>query len=216
MSTWIDVNVKASPLRSLNVYKGIIRCRDLRACVVEILDALRPEGVINVEYILSNKTGMKQPTNTFFLTFTKPSAPNFLKAAYSKIPVEMFISNPLRCFKCQRNSCKEQPQCANCSGLLPAFSKDCPGWIKQRELMKIKTERCTSFGEAKQLYEQQFQCSSAACSASSRRPGTSCATVAKPTRCISTQTELTWPVYSTSPVEKKQYCQRKCQVTDIK
>jgi hypothetical protein len=70
--------------------------------------------------------------------------------------------------------------------------------------MKIKTERYTSFGEAKQLYDKQFHLSSAACSASSRvsrRPGTSYAMVDKPTRCISRQTELTWPVDSTAPVE---------------
>jgi hypothetical protein len=62
-------------------------------------------------------------------------------------------------------------------------------------------EHCTSFGEAKQLYEQQFQSSSTACSASSRRPGTSYATVVKVTCCMSTQTELTWPADSTTPVE---------------
>jgi hypothetical protein len=67
--------------------------------------------------------------------------------------------------------------------------------------MKIKTERCTSFGEAKQLYEQQFQNSSAACSTLSRRPGTNYATVAEATRCISMQTKLTWPADSTTPVE---------------
>jgi hypothetical protein len=66
--------------------------------------------------------------------------------------------------------------------------------------MKIKTERCASFAEAKQPYEQQFQSSSATCSASSRRPGTIYATVAKATSCISTQTKLTWPADSTTPV----------------
>jgi hypothetical protein len=73
--------------------------------------------------------------------------------------------------------------------------------MKQRDIMKLKTEHCISFSEAKQFYDQQLQSSSAACSASSRRPGTSYATVAKPTRCISTQTELTWPVDSTAHVE---------------
>jgi hypothetical protein len=96
--------------------------------------------------------------------------------------------------------CKEESHCANCSGPHPAFSKECPEWIKQREIMKIKTERCASFGEAQQLYEQQFQSSSAACCASSRRPCTSYATVVKAIRCMSTQTELTWPADSATPV----------------
>jgi hypothetical protein len=226
MTNWIDVQGAVSPNRSLNMLKGIIRCRDLRECSdEEILDALRPEGVTNVKHILSNKTGVKQPTNTFVLTFAKPSAPKFVEAAYLKIPVEMFIPNPMRCFNCQRfghgrNSCnrqaicakcsqqghldvdcKEQAQCANCSDLYPAFAKECPESIKQRDITKIKTEHCTSFDEAKQQYEQQFQSSSAACCSSSRRPGASYATVAKAPRCISTQTKLTWPVDGTTPVK---------------
>jgi hypothetical protein len=172
--------------------KGIVRCRDLRDCSGdEILDALRPEGVTNSKHIFSNKNSIKSPTNTFVLSFAKPPAPKYVKAAYLKIPVKMFIRNPLRCLNCQRfghgkNSCnrpaiyakcsqqgqldadcKEVLHYANCSDPHPAFSKECPEWIKQRDITKIKTKRCTSFGEAKQLYEQQFQSSSAACSASS-------------------------------------------------
>jgi hypothetical protein len=79
MTTWIDVHVKASPHRSLNMTKGIIRCRDLRDCGdEEILYALRPEGVTNAKHILSNKNGIKLPTNTFVLTFSKPSAPKYV------------------------------------------------------------------------------------------------------------------------------------------
>jgi hypothetical protein len=137
--------------------------------------------VTNVKHIFSNKNGIKSPTNTFVLSFAKPSAPKYVKAAYLKIPVEMFIPNPLQCFNCQRfghgrNSysrpascakcgqqghldaeCQEQAHCANCSGPHPAFSKECPEWSKQRDITKIKTERCSSFGEAKQLYEQKLQ-----------------------------------------------------------
>jgi hypothetical protein len=144
-----------------------------------------------VKHIFSNNNGIKSPANTFVLSFSKPSAPKYVKAAYIKIPVKMFIPNPVQCFNCQRlvhrrNSCsrpaicakcsqqghldadcKEESHCANCSGSHPAFSKECPEWSKQQEIMKIKMECCSSFGEAKQLYEQQFQSSSAACSASS-------------------------------------------------
>jgi hypothetical protein len=163
MTNWIDVPVKVSPHRSLSMSKGIIRCRDLHDCSDdEILDALMPEGVTNVKHIFSNKNGIKSPTNTFVLSFAKPSAPKYVKAAYLKIPVEMFIPNPLRCFNCQifghgKNNCnraaicakciqqghldadcKEESHCANCSDPHPAFSKVWPEWMKQREIMKIK------------------------------------------------------------------------------
>jgi hypothetical protein len=59
MTTWVDVQVKVSPHRSLNMFKGIIRCRDLRNCGDEdVLDALRPEGVTNVKHLFSNKNGL--------------------------------------------------------------------------------------------------------------------------------------------------------------
>jgi hypothetical protein len=49
MTNWTDVQVKASPHKSLNMSKGIIYCRDLRDCSDEkILDALRPGGVTNI------------------------------------------------------------------------------------------------------------------------------------------------------------------------
>jgi hypothetical protein len=118
MTTWVDVEVKVSPHRSLNMSKGIIRCRDLRDCSEEeVLDA-QTEGVTNVKHIFANKNGAKQPTNTFVLTFAKPAAIKFVKAAYLKIPVEMFIPNPLRCFNCQRfghgkNSCNRPAICAS-------------------------------------------------------------------------------------------------------
>jgi hypothetical protein len=103
MTNWIDVQVTASPHRSLNMSKGIICCKGLHDCSDdEILDALRTEGVTNVEHILSNKNGVKRPTNTFVLTFAKQYAPKFVKAAYLKIPVEVSIPNPLQCFNCQR------------------------------------------------------------------------------------------------------------------
>jgi hypothetical protein len=77
MTTLIDVHVKASPHRCIDMSKGIIHCRDLCDCSdEEILDALRPEGVTNVKLILSNKNGINQPTNTFVLTFANHQLQN--------------------------------------------------------------------------------------------------------------------------------------------
>ena len=42
------------------------------------------------------------PTNTFILTFSVPILPPSIKAGCLNIPVEPFIPNSLRCFKCQR------------------------------------------------------------------------------------------------------------------
>ena len=221
MQMWISTPVKVTPHRSLNSCKGVIRCRDLRDCKdEEVLEALSHEGVTHVKHIFTKKNGAAIPTNTFVVTFKKPTLPKSVTAAYLRIPVEPFIANPLRCFNCQKfghgqNSCHQkplcarcgledhkdtdcpalQPHCANCSGSHPAFSRDCPEWIKQRAIVQIKAERNVSFGEAKQLYMQQ-----SAAAVPTPKAGISYASACKTCHSVSTQTELTWPLDSKLPI----------------
>ena len=213
MHTWVNTPVKVTPHRSLNSCKGVIRCRDLRDCKdEEVLEALNHEGVTHVKHIFTKQNGSAIPTNTFVVTFNKPTPPKFVKAAYLYIPVEPFIPNPLRCFNCQKfghgqNSCNHkplcarcgleghkdtdcpavQPKCANCSGDHPAYSRQCPEWSKQQKIVRIKTERNVSFSEAKSIYSQQTS------SVSSGQPGVTYASVAKTLKSVCTQTDVTWP-----------------------
>ena len=91
MHTWISTPVKVTPHRSLNTCKGVIRCRDLRDCSEEeVLEALSHEGVTYVKHIFSKRNGISQPTNTFIVTFNKPSLPKSVKAAYLNIPVDLW------------------------------------------------------------------------------------------------------------------------------
>ena len=218
MQNWVGVPVKVTPHRSLNSCKGVIRCRELRDCSDdEVLEALNPEGVTHVKHVFTKKNGTNVPTNTFVLTFNKPTLPKAVKAAYLQIPVEPFIPNPLRCFNCQKfghgnnscshdaicarcsktghtdSDCEEHPHCANCSGPHPAFSRDCPEWIKQRAIVQLKTEKNISFGEAKQMHQQQT-------SVPTPKPGVSYASTCKSCNSISTQTDFTWPLDSKIPI----------------
>lgn len=222
MTNWLDEPVKATPHRSLNSSKGIIRCRDLRDCSdEEVLEAFRPQGVIFIKHIMAKKEGASLPTNTFILTFSKPIPPKSVKAAYLSLPVEPFIPNPLRCFNCQKfghgkNTCSHktvcarcskpdhaeadctaEPICANCAGPHPAFSKDCPEWIKQRAILRIKTDRNISFNEARQVYEKSSHVHT---STTVQRPGATYASVSKNTTTIATQTDLTWPNDRKEPI----------------
>jgi hypothetical protein len=217
MQNWAGVPVKVSPHRSLNSCKGVIRCRDLRDCSdEEILEALNCEGVTHVKHIFTKKNGANVPTNTFILTFNKPTLPKAVKAAYLHIPVEPYIPNPLRCFNCQKfghgksschhnavcarcgneghsdDNCQEHPHCVNCSGPHPSFSRECPEWTKQRTIVQIKSERNVSFSEAKQLYMQQANVTT--------QRGKTFAAVLKATCSVSTQTIFTWPLDSKIPI----------------
>ena len=46
-----------------------------------------------------------------------------------------------------------EAKCANCNGKHPAFSKDCPRWITEKEIQRIRKEQNISFPEARQIVE---------------------------------------------------------------
>ena len=216
LTMWVDVPVKVSEHRRLNTSRGIIRCRDLRDCSDdEILEALQPGGVTAIKRISISRNGKSELTNTMILTFKFPTPPKKIKVAYMSIPVELYIPNPLRCYKCQKyghsqtacsrtpvcarcskpghddKDCRDNEHCINCNGDHPAFSRDCPEWRRQRDITRLKFEKNVSFAEAQQLLKQ---------SQSTPTVGKSYASAARSAQTISTQTDITWPVGAADPV----------------
>jgi len=152
------------------------------------------------------------------LTFDTTILPKEIKVGYLNVPVEIYVPNPMRCFKCQRfghhrNNCKhnitcarcskadhddkgceEPPHCVNCSGDHTAFSKNCPKWLQEKEIQRLKCTLDITFNEARKQIE------------ASRSPETQETTYAgavlskkqKKTVSVSVQTELTWPNESIS------------------
>lgn len=227
MNNWFDTPITVTPHRSLNSSRGVLRCREFRDCTDdEVLSALRSQGVTSVKHIMTKRNDKLEPTNTFILSFNMPIPPKVLKAAYLKLDVELYIPNPLRCYKCQkfghgRNSCNRTAVCAkcgqeghedtscqaplhcvNCSGSHAAFSKDCPTWVKQRDITQVKCEKNVSFFEARKIVEQRATNSAGPTGApGAKRAGVSyaSATIVQ-TRAATTQTDLTWPLDSKVPV----------------
>ena len=113
--------VTASPHRTLNSCKGVIRCRPLVDCDKdEILEELQSQGVTDIYNILTkDDSGGRRNTNTFIITFKATSVPKHIKIGYLHVPVEIYIPNPLRCFNCHKfghskNACKGTEICAKC------------------------------------------------------------------------------------------------------
>ena len=154
----VDVPIRNSH-KSLNFKKGIIRCRYLRGCSDEEIlgsEGVKEQGITSVKRFKINKQGDLVDTNTFLITFGLPTLPQCIKLAYLRIPVEMRIPNPMRCFVCQRfghhkfncrrkltcarcgteghddTSCEASPSCINCGEAHNAYSKDCPRWKKRK------------------------------------------------------------------------------------
>ena len=150
---FFGIDVKIPPHSTLNVCKGVIRCKELDYCesLAEILENLEPQGVSEVKRIYIHKNKEEIATNTYILAFKSPSLPPSIKVGYQIVRVDVYVPNPLHCFKCQQfhhhisecpNSevcskcCHEGPDhdsdkctspflCANCKSPHASFSKEC-------------------------------------------------------------------------------------------
>ena len=99
--TFMDIEVKGSPHRTLNTSRGVIRDhgRDLYDMSdTDIIYELKDQGVENVSRFILKKDGKEIRTNTLFITFGMPTPPAKLKIGYYNVDVKLYIPNPLRCF----------------------------------------------------------------------------------------------------------------------
>ncbi|XP_041376689.1 uncharacterized protein LOC121389145 [Gigantopelta aegis] len=205
-----NIRINVLPHTSLNSSKGVVRCRDLEGVSdEEICDNLTSQDVTVVRRIKVRRNNELVPTNTFILTFSTPTLPHSIKAGYLNIPVEPFIPNPLRCFKCQKyghgqntcrgkltcarcgqfdhdsKTCKKDLVCTNCKGDHFAYSRECPMWKKEKKVQEVRVEKRLTFADARKLVER-FQPARVAASYAVA------AAVKVSTRSISVNTDLTW------------------------
>jgi len=212
--------VQVTPHRSLNQCKGVIRCKELLNCDKdEILSELKEQFVKDISNIsVKSDSGGRRNTNTFIVTFGLQTIPKHLKIGFLRVPVSVYIPNPLRCFKCQRfghgsktckgsiacsncgqvghdsSDCRGQAKCINCSGNHSASSKECPKWLLEKKVQQIKVERGISFADARKIATSENR-------AVPTPRGQPMAVVVRSggghqrpaTRTIHTQTDLTWP-----------------------
>ena len=97
------LHVKIYPHNTLNICKGVVRCKELSLCsIAEIHDGLKSQGVTDVKRISVRRNGETRTTNTYILTFSSPDLPRSVKIGYISAKVDLYIPNPMRCFKCQQ------------------------------------------------------------------------------------------------------------------
>ena len=101
---FFNINVRVYPHATLNTCKGVIRCKDLAYCDSdkEIKDNLKDQAVSDVKRISVFRNGTSTPTNTYILTFSSPDLPTSIKIGFQSVKVDVYVPNPLRCFRCQR------------------------------------------------------------------------------------------------------------------
>ena len=121
------------------------------------------------------REGKSLPTGTYFITFSRPTPPAEIKIGYLKVNADVYIPNPLWCFRCQKCGhgkmnckkeltcfrcgqtghdgleCQEPHKCANCDGNHMATSRGCPLFLKEKEVQRLKTEKKLTYPEAQRL-----------------------------------------------------------------
>jgi len=117
MTNLHGVPIKASPHRTLNHSKGIIRCAQLKTCTTdEIVEELKSQGVT---HCFNPSTRDSSKTNTFILTFSSTQPTKHLSVGFLHVSLEKYIPNPIRCFRCQKfghgtKTCRREITCARC------------------------------------------------------------------------------------------------------
>ena len=174
--TFFNVEVSCEAHKSLNSCRGVIRCSDLAGMSeTDIVNELKDQLVGNVRRITVVREGKRSPTNTFIVTFTTPILPSSLRVGYRNVRVEIYIPNPMQCYKCFKyghhesrctrqpvcrkcgtvhddtNICGEAVQCLNCKGNHYATSRNCPVWMTEKEVLRLKYTQSLSFPEARKL-----------------------------------------------------------------
>jgi len=218
---FIDIPIKAEPHKTLNTSRGILRCRNLRDCSdEEITTNLAAQGVTLARRIITNRQHNPTPTNTIILTFDSPSPPAYVTICYEIFPVEQYIPNPLRCARCQQYGhhhtrcnpskpqvcavcgesghsstteapCSKTPNCFHCKGSHPTYSKECPTWNQEKQIITLKTTLNIPFPEARKRVTSPPQSFASTANSGLLQPKTQLPIVPKPaTRNQGTQCQL--------------------------
>ncbi len=162
MKEFMSIPVRVTPHKTLNSSQGVIRCWELSDMSdEEITHELSPQGITKVRRFKFRKDQQVQRTNSLLLAFDTPTPPKSINVGYLRVRVEVYIPNPLRCYKCQRyghgqrtckgqqtcfkcglkdheaEACQNPAHCVNCHGNHAASSKQCPSWIKECEIQKV-------------------------------------------------------------------------------
>ena len=129
------------------------------------------------EWLPLKKTREVIRVNTAILTFNRTAPPATLKVGFKRSTVRPYVPSPLKCFKCrqfghhqdncsrtkvcgkcaqpdhQDTACTSAVKCVDCNSKHTAYSNDCPRWITEKEIQRVRTEQKISFPEARKIVE---------------------------------------------------------------
>lgn len=177
IQTFGDVPVTITKHKSMNTVRGVVSDDDLiELSETELLEGWSDHNVINVQRIKIRRDDKEIPTKHLILTFGSSTLPEHIETGYIRMHVRPYIPNPRRCFKCQRyghgsqscrgrltcakcsshdhpaDECSNTPHCINCDGGHPSYSRACPAWKREKDIISLKVRENISFKEARRRF----------------------------------------------------------------
>lgn len=169
------INVEIVEHPTLNTTRGTIFCPDLNMHTdEEIAKELKDARVIDVKRIKRRRGFEFEDSGAFILTFDLGTLPSSIDAGFHCCRVRQYIPPPLRCMNClkfghKKDVCKGNQVCANCANLYHdktacqhgtkcvvcrgehhALSKDCPVYIDELEIQRLKVTEKLTYRTARQ------------------------------------------------------------------
>ena len=142
---------QCKPHTSLNTSWGIIRCSDLAGVSTsDIIEGLADQNVTNARRNIITIDGVKRETNTLILTFQTAIITKVLEVGYLKVPVDLYIPNPLQCYsrfkfghhESRCCSSADSKLCRRCDEVLSNHPSPCANDCKKKK----KKCKCVSCG----------------------------------------------------------------------
>ena len=177
-----NVNVTCSSDNKMNQSQGTIRYDNYPGFTEDkIKNALEKFNVTDIYQLTKrnpDKTISKIPI--YILTFNSTQLPTSVTIGWTRCSVRLYIPKPRRCFKCQKfghsstncrsreevcatcslrthdGACTAPPKCSNCSEYHPSFSRTCPTYLKEQEVIAFKVKNNVSFPEARQEVSKRY------------------------------------------------------------
>lgn len=213
LSGGFKVRVGAHP--TLNKIRCVISSVDIINESEQILkEHFATQGVVDVHRICKGSGEGKVNTSSVVLTFEGTSFPETVKFGLLSIRTRAYYALPLQCYNCYgyghgRAGCKNKTRCRVCSGVHPVAEKcgakafcsncrgnhqptnrRCPTYVKEADILRIKTNLGVSFGDAKKVYSDE-------------RSGKSYAAVAAGTAPVDSGKGQQVPLFSSQGKKKK-------------
>jgi hypothetical protein len=140
---------------------------------------MKDQNISEIYRLKKKENGLESELGTYFITFTTTTVPDYIDIGYLRVRVSIYTPPPMRCWNClqfnhTKSHCKSQtricgncgdsfhlaekeiclraPKCVNCFGNHSSFNKNCPIFIKNKEINHIKVTEMVSFNEAKRLF----------------------------------------------------------------